>query len=54
MQYFRNLLLTVNFFAEHCGDALGMESGTIPDEHITASSFFDVSVNAINARYVKI
>ncbi|XP_045125645.1 LOW QUALITY PROTEIN: discoidin domain-containing receptor 2-like [Portunus trituberculatus] len=33
-----------------CEAALGMESGAIPDDHITASSFFDPSVNAIYGR----
>ncbi|XP_070000871.1 discoidin domain-containing receptor 2-like [Penaeus vannamei] len=33
-----------------CESALGMQSGVIPDEHITASSYFDAAVNAIYAR----
>ncbi|XP_042203595.1 LOW QUALITY PROTEIN: discoidin domain-containing receptor 2-like [Homarus americanus] len=34
----------------HCDAALGMESGAIPDEHISASSYFDAAVNAIYGR----
>ncbi|XP_066972442.1 discoidin domain-containing receptor 2-like [Macrobrachium rosenbergii] len=33
-----------------CRGALGMQSGNIPDEHISASSYFDAAVNAIYAR----
>ncbi|CAL4145492.1 unnamed protein product [Meganyctiphanes norvegica] len=33
-----------------CSSALGMQSGAIPDDHITASSFFDDIVKAIYAR----
>ncbi|CAL4214767.1 unnamed protein product [Meganyctiphanes norvegica] len=33
-----------------CSGALGMQSGAIPDEHITASSYFDDIVKAIYAR----
>ncbi|XP_042885478.1 discoidin domain-containing receptor 2-like [Penaeus japonicus] len=33
-----------------CDAALGMQSGAIPDEHISASSYFDAAVNAIYGR----
>ncbi|KAK8724801.1 hypothetical protein OTU49_010926 [Cherax quadricarinatus] len=33
-----------------CDVALGMQSGVIPDEHISASSYFDAAVNAIYGR----
>lgn len=33
-----------------CDAALGMQSGAIPDEHISASSYFDNAVNAIYGR----
>ena len=40
-------------FAGECERALGMQSGKIPDHHITASSHFDNAVSAYNGRYVK-
>ncbi|KAG0714483.1 Discoidin domain-containing receptor 2 [Chionoecetes opilio] len=33
-----------------CDGALGMQSGAIPDEHISASSYYDAAVNAIYGR----
>ncbi|XP_071552608.1 discoidin domain-containing receptor 2-like [Panulirus ornatus] len=46
--------LTVNpgscFMTGHCDVALGMESGVIPDDHITASSHHDAAVSAIYGR----
>ncbi|XP_069163604.1 discoidin domain-containing receptor 2 [Procambarus clarkii] len=33
-----------------CDAALGMQSGAIPDDHISASSYFDAAVNAIYGR----
>lgn len=42
---------TVNFiFAGSCDEALGMESGTIPDEAITASSSYVPNVGPRNGR----
>ncbi|XP_070000872.1 discoidin domain-containing receptor 2 [Penaeus vannamei] len=40
----------VSLETDQCDAALGMESGAIPDEHISASSYFDAAVNAIYGR----
>uniref|UniRef100_A0A0P4WCZ3 Protein kinase domain-containing protein n=3 Tax=Scylla TaxID=6760 RepID=A0A0P4WCZ3_SCYOL len=42
--------LTTSLSTGQCGGALGMQSGAIPDEHISASSYFDAAVNAIYGR----
>ncbi|CAL4141734.1 unnamed protein product, partial [Meganyctiphanes norvegica] len=58
MDYLHMLLLLFLIFTRQgltldtglCSGALGMQSGAIPDDHITASSFFDDIVKAIHAR----
>ncbi|XP_066954935.1 discoidin domain-containing receptor 2-like [Macrobrachium rosenbergii] len=45
------LLVTVRALQTgQCDGALGMQSGAIPDEHISASSYYDTAVNAIYGR----
>ena len=47
--------LVVFLFLDQCRNALGMQSGAIPDEAISASSSYDQSeVGPENARYLKI
>ncbi|KAK8724804.1 hypothetical protein OTU49_010927 [Cherax quadricarinatus] len=43
-----NLVCCLNI--GQCDVALGMQSGVIPDEHVSASSYFDAAVNAIYGR----
>lgn len=48
------LLITFFFITGSCDDSLGMESGAIPDDAITASSSYVPNVGPKNGRYVMI
>lgn len=44
------LIINFNFSTGHCNEPLGMESGAIPDEAITASSSYVPNVGPRNGR----
>ncbi|KAG7165703.1 Discoidin domain-containing receptor 2-like 2 [Homarus americanus] len=44
------LVPTTCLHTGQCEAALGMQSGAIPDDHISSSSYFDAAVNAIYGR----
>lgn len=49
--YKKNLSNRISLFSDECDAPLGMESGTIPDEAITASSSYVPNVGPKNGRY---